>query len=519
MTTSRRNFLIGAAIGRAGIAQAAQGPGAASPPVTHTGEALSVRDFGARGDGRTDDHAALSSAVAAAAAGNRSLVLRAGTYLHGRPLNLAFAGLRIRGEGLVTLRHTGASSPCVSMDAGDRAILYDHVLENIIIEGSGAPNQDGLFVRNMPHGIRRNIRVRNVTGRAFHILGDVLSTWENCIVSANEGAFRHVPARDFQIGGSAAVSATTAVLFINCIAESATECGWYLDRCDDCKWVGGASEGLGRHGTPGRRPIGLFVSRGASQNSFDSVSMELNDGGDVVVEGNGNHFVDCVMQSRAAASPYESVRSITVRGTARGNRFEGGSAYFAAVERGASNSTFRHIELTHSINDQGAGTVIADCLQLFNSAARFPSRTFGNVDDHNPLALDWYQEVRFEPSLQGSRSGGRLTYGRRIGVATRIGNICMFSIELEIASIGQAPAGPLVVDGLPFPANADIGSAIAIGEIVNVGPGEGHVGARIDAGQSAIRLLCSPSAGSPIGLDGGALRTGAVLRLSGHYTV
>lgn len=520
METSRRRFLVSAALAQAGLAHAA--PGAPSETVSPTpaAGALSVRAFGARGDGTTDDYEALTAAVAAAAAQSKELLFPAGIYAHSRPLDLGFPRLRVRGEGLVVLRHTGSSSPCVSIDAGDRAVLYDHVVENIVIEGSGAPKQDGLFVRNMPHGVRRNIRVRNVTGRAFHILGDVLSIWENCIVSGNEGPFEHLPARAFEIDGSPVVSATSAVLFINCMAETATEYGWYLGKCEACRWVGGTSEGLGRHGKPRRPSVGIFVTRGASQNSFDSFFMELNDGGDVVIDGHANRFGDCVMQSRAIASPYESVRSIVVRAGARGNRFEGGSAFSATLERGAQNTTFRHMELGHRIDDQGTGTVIADCLQLFRSGARPPSRTFGNVEDHNPLALDWYQEVDFEPSLRGERGEGKLTYGRRKGVGTRIGNIFCFSIEIEIALVPQAPTGPLLVTGLPFAANSEIGGSASIGEFSGFSlPPSVQVGAQIGRGQGQFRLVLvgvNPSAG---GVGAAALKPGAILHLSGQYRV
>lgn len=512
MKASRRRFLIASGLGPAALAHA-QTVQAPAPP----GDVLSARAFGAFGDGRTDDYAALTEAVAAAAASGRPLVLPAGIYLHSRPINLAFAGLCVRGEGTAVLRHTGASSPCVNMDAGERRIIYNHVLENVVIEGSGAPNQDGLFVRNMPHGIRRNIRVRNVTGRAFHILGDVLSIWENCIVSANEGAFRHVPAIAFQVGATPIVSSTSAVLFINCIAESATDSGWYLDRCDACKWVGGTSEGLGKHGTPGRRPIGIFLGDGATQNSFDSFFMEENDGGDLVVEGHNNRFGDCALQSRATASPYEAVRSIIVRSGARGNRFDGGVAFSASVERGALNTSFRHMEVAHRIDDLGTGTVIADCLQLYNTATRSPSRTFGNVEDQNPFALDWYQEVEFEPSLRGVANAGRFAYRRRVGAGTRVGNMFFFSIEFEIGSVQEAPAGPLFIAGLPFAAHAETGASIAIGELANL-IAEGQVGGLVDPGQSAIRLVSSGGR-APAGVEAAGLRPGAVLRLSGQYRV
>jgi len=77
------------------------GAGAVPRPVAEKlGETLSVRDFGAAGDGTTDDRAALEAAFAAAAIGGRVVAIPEGDFLVSGPVSLpaAAGGLVMRGR-------------------------------------------------------------------------------------------------------------------------------------------------------------------------------------------------------------------------------------------------------------------------------------------------------------------------------------------------------------------------------------------------------------------------------------
>jgi hypothetical protein len=77
------------------------GAGAVLRPIGEKlGETLSARDFGAVGDGATDDRAALEAAFAAAALGGRVVVIPEGDYLVSGPVSLpaAAGGLSMRGR-------------------------------------------------------------------------------------------------------------------------------------------------------------------------------------------------------------------------------------------------------------------------------------------------------------------------------------------------------------------------------------------------------------------------------------
>ena len=76
-------------------------PAEGREPIPNPPATLNVRSFGARGDGTTDDTAALQAAVKAANAGPTGgvILLPAGTYVLNRPLTVLRGGVVLRGEG------------------------------------------------------------------------------------------------------------------------------------------------------------------------------------------------------------------------------------------------------------------------------------------------------------------------------------------------------------------------------------------------------------------------------------
>ncbi len=88
-----------------------------SPAPVRTGvpaNALNVRHFGARGDGRTDDTSAISAALAALRSG-QILVFPAGTYRHSAVLSVATEGVTLEGPG--RLYATAEQTSALRIDA------------------------------------------------------------------------------------------------------------------------------------------------------------------------------------------------------------------------------------------------------------------------------------------------------------------------------------------------------------------------------------------------------------------
>lgn len=95
-------------------------PPAASPLPAATGRTLDVRSFGAVGDGRTDDTAALQRAIAALGQGDRLTFAAGATYLHAEVLKVSTPGVQLTGRA--TLEATEEKASAVTIDADDVAV-------------------------------------------------------------------------------------------------------------------------------------------------------------------------------------------------------------------------------------------------------------------------------------------------------------------------------------------------------------------------------------------------------------
>jgi hypothetical protein len=154
----------------------------------------SVRDFGARGDGRTDDTAALSHAVQQ---GDGHLVFPRGDYLISRPLYVPLdrhGRLSLSGEGgTARLLMTGPGPALHLVGSHRRNALPDHVTEGVWVkermptvhgleivgghpqadgirlDGVMQPTVHGVLIRRCRHGVHLANRARNVLISDCHI--------------------------------------------------------------------------------------------------------------------------------------------------------------------------------------------------------------------------------------------------------------------------------------------------------------------------------------------------------------
>jgi hypothetical protein len=73
----------------------------------------------------------------------------------------------------------------------------------------------------------------------------------------------------------------------------------------------------------------------------------------------------------------------------------------------------------------------------------------GNVRSDDALALDWYQEGTFTPTISFGGASVDVTYGTQTGTFTRIGNQVFYSIRLMLTSKGSS-TGEARIGALPF---------------------------------------------------------------------
>ena len=187
---NRRHALLigtGLAIASAAIPAVAS---ANTLPVAaaNLGTMKSVSDFGAVGDGATDDTSAIQAALNAtfAAGGYRFLFLPPGTYLVSSPLSATFAASSVEPTGIIghgaTIRQSVAfGGPILQFNAPSGSNRY-FLLEGFKINGAGqgtgtgnhglvlyAPNSSGAIY----NACIRDVSIEQCGGDAMQLIGNV----------------------------------------------------------------------------------------------------------------------------------------------------------------------------------------------------------------------------------------------------------------------------------------------------------------------------------------------------------
>lgn len=163
---------------------------------------LDVRLFGAKGDGSTDDLAAVRNAYTTAAASGKPLYFPDGTYLvkttstFSAVINVTTAGVRIIGSGKATLKAHGSSA------SGIRLIQVgadDVQIDGLGIDPNGVSNGTGVYISGASRTTVRNCRITNPRSGGVHIVGGVF----DLLVTGNQvtGAAYGVLANDPATGG------------------------------------------------------------------------------------------------------------------------------------------------------------------------------------------------------------------------------------------------------------------------------------------------------------------------------
>lgn len=178
------------------------------------GDHVTFQDYGAVGDGVTDDTTALNGAIARALAANKPLWIEPGTYNFVGPLSITLAtaaGLRIMGANRAAciLRNTSGTGNAITVDLGS-AMESDIEMSDFSITNSGTSTGKGIEFLNGNGPSLRRISIAN------HRMGVDLSAIshghvEDCNVSSTDGT---ASGRGFRLGA--------ACVARNCRAAAAT---------------------------------------------------------------------------------------------------------------------------------------------------------------------------------------------------------------------------------------------------------------------------------------------------------
>jgi hypothetical protein len=160
-----------------------------------TGGAVSVTDFGARGDGATDDREAIQAAIRAAARGHGDVYLPPGTYevsgVPGGHWGLDVPGgvhLRGAGAGKTVIQQAPGAGPSVRLLhlSGDAIVVEDLTLDGYRAAQSRNEQRHGLFATGATHLVVRRVTAQSFTGDGFYLHHGVSDArFEDVVATAN----------------------------------------------------------------------------------------------------------------------------------------------------------------------------------------------------------------------------------------------------------------------------------------------------------------------------------------------
>ena len=313
-------------------------------------ETVSVKDFGAVGNGTTDDTAAIQAAIAYAT--TKNIFFPAGTYLTSQPLVFTQPVFLYGETNTTTIKLTATAAYVIEINGSGTGSswIYGSEINNLLLNGNGFAT-DGLYIKNVINATFNNIQVTNVTTAGLHLGWAQLCVFNNYICSGNVSVFTTTPVNGILIDASSSSSANT---FTNITIEKVSGSGVKALSLINSVFVNGTSEGnnigfeFGETTSTGRASIG---------NSVIGVDLEANTTADIVLRNTGgtNHFFGI------SASSSTSVQIIN----SDFNSFYGGDAGSIFLDGNSNYNQINGVNLVGSsstITDSGAYNTIIDCI-------------------------------------------------------------------------------------------------------------------------------------------------------------
>ena len=398
-------------------------------------EIVSVKDYGAVGDGIADDTSAISTAWAAVSTMNPmpELVFPAGTYKFSFFPAIGVYGARVTARGYVVLKYTGTGT-AVDIETGG------HAFE----PGGAASTNYGVF--NMEFGPFHIDAPLASTG--FHINGVHHSRIDVSILSAmtygavtgfcvcNEFSIRCsfpsvVPAYGLVIGAGGNTKPTCWSTFNNTIIEGITGgTGIQFEDAMGVMLVGGTSENGG---------TGIYFDAQSFNNRVTGVDMESNTSYDVEMHGTNNSLINCDAGEKAAGAT--GPKLVLFGGDTHYCEIDGGT-YANITVNGTLNKlrnlTFNKDNDGSVLTDNGTLTIRSN---ITNAGLGLPIDAF----------VGW---AAFSPAVApaGGASGTYAVTGKFLAV----GKTVFIRMHLTASAIGGGGAtGFLQITGLPRQATND----------------------------------------------------------------
>lgn len=247
---------------------------------------ISVKEYGARGDGSTNDYAAITLARNVATSEGRALLFPEGNYVHNATLEFAFDSLHVIFEGRVTLIHRGIGR-AISFDSGPTPLQDGKT--GVCFGWGNAPTVIGngnttelIYVRGCHH-MKLDARLRDCE-IGFRCEFSVLSHFR-IAMSGNQGGWTiKNPKRGIIVDRRGVAEATTCCRF-DIIIEGIHGLGVELKTAQHCDFWG-TSEG--------NSSGGVKMDADSINNNFHNFFCEQNGTAPHwIISGHNNIFLNC----------------------------------------------------------------------------------------------------------------------------------------------------------------------------------------------------------------------------------
>jgi hypothetical protein len=388
------------------ISYTASFPGAVAQTVqTKLEQFISVEDFGAVGDGVTDDTAAIQDALDAANGG--TLYFEAKTYKTTASLIIPGHTTKIEGRGAI-IDYYGSA----------------HAIGYALVGGTTYPVETG--IRQL------GINVNSGTGASGIQLRASYSQFEEVVITLRVGA---VSARGFVlVGDETNGTGPYYNMFLRCGVQSGS---------------GGADH--------------IGVSFVASAPIYRSPNANTWIGGrigqcatGIIIKGAGNTFINPTIENAAltgTAIKFEADTSVNcTQNQVFGSYIENANIAVQFTANANFNSVYSQFltGVGTDVSDLGTSNLIIDT----NSPAKLPLGVEFGALSSGANVLDYYEEGTWVPTLVGGTTAGSYSIATSTAKFTRIGNQITLSAQMAI-TVNSAGTGDLRFGGLPFPKGAN----------------------------------------------------------------
>lgn len=369
------------------------------------GETISVKDFGAVGDGVADDTTALQDArdyladLATAGTQLPTLLFPAGIYKYSVSPNWAVNKANLQTEGEVRMRYTGTGNAFIIDGGTVSAVLNDLSFDRFIIEAPSTAGH-GVYIRNVHRSsFGFNVKGAGSTSAGIYVAFSVCSIFNTPMVSVNDGGW-YLGAKPYD--GMYLTNAVVGIdsgftsycTFVNPIIEGTTQ-GIQVHRGLGNTFIGGTSEGI--------TDTAIIIHDTSIRNKFFTIDMEVNLG-DVLCNGQENEFYGIDSNFYFQFGP-----------TSKRNLIVGGNYETIAIESGAEDNTL----IGARYNIAGSGT-------FGDNGTRTRLRDLYNVQTdlhHNTLPTQVVTGPTGSPYTYTNTTGNDMTISVTGGTVSYIGVI------------------------------------------------------------------------------------------------